>query len=500
LQQVESELPEIDLASVTTSSIPALTAWLEGEVNFRHGNDVAAAAAYERALDHDSTFAFAYYRLSSAYGWAEGMSSYRAEQAREQAFRWVDRLPPRQAALVRGLYAWETGERREAYYILRQLVQSYPDYADAWHELGDFYYHAGPSIPVSLDDALECFIRAVELDPSFAPYRIHLVDIAFKHDPDSTRVADLLAEYRQLGSADAAVTLQLETAFDLAFGSEDRRARALQALDTLSGIGLLPNNNLLHPRFWRELEAVHLAREKRWNRDLGPDLFFATAWGRGLAERGFGYLDRLQTPVEVRACYTLFWRQAGLPVSARRLAELDVLTNQIDSLESSFSLYCAGAHAADRGLWEEHGRAIGALEEMSRRSIAAGGTGGTEHRYALAAQAYGLWRQGQPEAALAALDEVRRYDATRIIRWTLGMILTDLERWDEAIPYLRSWWWGTDSLMHYNLAWAHEQTGEYEKARKEYAFFVEAWQDADPELRPWVEDARRALDRLTSER
>jgi tetratricopeptide (TPR) repeat protein/TolB-like protein len=499
LQQVESELPEIDLASVTTSSIPALRAWLEGEVHFRHGRDLAAAAAYERALDYDTTFAFAYYRLSSAYGWAEGMSSDRAEEAREQAFRWADRLPPRQAALVRGLYAWEIGERREAARILRRLVQSYPDYADAWHELGDFYYHSGPNIPVSLDDALECLARAVELDPSFAPYRIHFIDVAFKHDPDSARIAGMMAEYKQLGSADAKGTLQQETAFDLAFGSEDRRARALQGLDTLSVLGLLPSNLLLHHRFWREREAVYLAMEKRRNRDYGNNLFFGTAQGRGLAERGFGYLDRPQTPVEARACYTLFWRQAGLPVSERRLAEMDVLTNQIDSLESSFYLNCAGAHAADRGLWEEHGRAVEALEEMSRRSIAAGGTGGTEHRYALAAQAYGLWRQGQPEAGLAVLDDVRRYDATRIIRWTLGMILTDLERWDEAIPYLRSWWWGTDSFTHYNLARAYEQTGELEKARKEYAFFVEAWQDADPELQPWVEDARRALDRLTSE-
>ena len=50
------------------------------------------------------------------------------------------------------------------------------------------------------------------------------------------------------------------------------------------------------------------------------------------------------------------------------------------------------------------------------------------------------------------------------------------------------------------LARAYEQTGDYEKARKEYAFFVEAWRDADPELQPWVDDARRALARLSSDR
>jgi tetratricopeptide (TPR) repeat protein/TolB-like protein len=501
MQQVESELPEIDVASVTTSSIPALRAWLEGEVHFRHGNDVAAAAAYERALDHDSTFAFAYYRLSSAYGWAEGMWGNRAEDARAQAFRWADRLPPRQADLMRGLHAWDMGEYREAHRVLWGLVQRYPDYADAWHQLGDFYYHSGPRIPVSLDEAHECFVRAVELDPSFATYRIHLIDLAFKHDPDSARIADMLTEYKQLGNADARVTLQLETAFALAFGSEDRRTRALQALDTLSNIGMLPSNNLLHPRFWRELEAVFLAMEKRRNRLYPGELFWTVAGGRGLAKRGFGYADRPQVWPEFRACYTLFWQMSGFPVSEERLAEADdVLVSRIDSLEYPMPIYCAGIRAADQGLWEQQARAIEALNEASRRSIASGGSGRTAHRYALATEAYGLWKQGNPDAALAVLEPVRRYGASNIVRFTLTRILMDLERWGEAIPYLKADWWGTFSPGHYDLARAYEQTGEYDKARREYAFFIDAWQDADPELQPWVEDARRALDRLTSER
>jgi predicted Zn-dependent protease len=189
--------------------------------------------------------------------------------------------------------------------------------------------------------------------------------------------------------------------------------------------------------------------------------------------------------------------RAGFPVSEERLAEAELLTSNVDSLQSPWLLYCAGTLAVDRGQWDQHRRTIEALKDLSRRSIADGGTGRTAHLYALAVQAYGLWKQGQPEAALAALEEVKRYDASDIIRWTLVPILMDLERWDEAIPYLRSWWWRTYSFMNYNLARAYEHTGEYDKARKEYAFFVEAWQDADPELQPWVEDARRALERLT---
>ncbi len=502
LQQVESELPEIDLASVTTSSLPALRAWLEGEVHYRHGDVNAAEAAYELALTHDSTFAFAYYRLSAVLGWTEGMSSERADVAIEQAMGLVERLPPREAALVRGLHAWEHGEREEAAGILERLVRSYPDYADAWYQLGDFYYHSGPRIPVSLEEARRCFARAVALDPGFAPYLAHLINLAFRHDPDSGQIADLVAEYRQLAGADARLTRQVLAAFDLAFGDEERRAQALAGLDTIDMLILrrLPLNYLLHPRFWHAFEAVYLALEKRLGRTYPYGLFWGAAGGRGYAQKGFEYLDRPQVPAEDRACLAQIWRQNGFPVPAERLAEMETLAAQIDSTTPPIFLLCAGGYLADEGRWEEHTRAIELLDDASRRRIAAGGSGRSARAYARVVEAHGLWRQGEPEAALAALEDHKRYDAGNAVRATLGAILMDLERWDEAIPYLRGWWWQAHSFMNYHLARAHEQTGDYDKARKEYAFFVEAWADADPELQPWVEDARRALGRLSPDR
>jgi NADP-dependent 3-hydroxy acid dehydrogenase YdfG len=44
----------------------------------------------------------------------------------------------------------------------------------------------------------------------------------------------------------------------------------------------------------------------------------------------------------------------------------------------------------------------------------------------------------------------------------------------------------------------HEQLGEFAQARDAYAVFVAAWQDADPELQPRVEEARAAIQRVTT--
>jgi hypothetical protein len=44
-----------------------------------------------------------------------------------------------------------------------------------------------------------------------------------------------------------------------------------------------------------------------------------------------------------------------------------------------------------------------------------------------------------------------------------------------------------------------ERTGEREKANRSYQFVVNVWRRADPELQPYVLEARNALARLTRE-
>jgi len=57
------DLARIDLARVNTASLPALKAFLEGEVRFRRSQFESAADAFGRAVEADSTFALARYRL-----------------------------------------------------------------------------------------------------------------------------------------------------------------------------------------------------------------------------------------------------------------------------------------------------------------------------------------------------------------------------------------------------------------------------------------------------
>ncbi len=64
-------------------------------------------------------------------------------------------------------------------------------------------------------------------------------------------------------------------------------------------------------------------------------------------------------------------------------------------------------------------------------------------------------------------------------------------RTGEAIPYLRYSW--DSPWAWYLLGQAYEQEREPALARDAYEVFVAAWADADPELQPFVDDARGRL-------
>ena len=69
LGRTTDDLPRVDLARVTTASLPALRSYLEGEILYRKADWPTAIEAYRRAVDADSTFALAWLRLAESISW-----------------------------------------------------------------------------------------------------------------------------------------------------------------------------------------------------------------------------------------------------------------------------------------------------------------------------------------------------------------------------------------------------------------------------------------------
>ncbi|MBA3584971.1 MAG: hypothetical protein H0W36_10685, partial [Gemmatimonadetes bacterium] len=82
------------IAAVTTSSLPALKAYLNGERAFRAGEYATATEAFQQAVEEDSLFALAYYRLAAAAEYST-LRGDLAVSATEKALEYSDRLPSR---------------------------------------------------------------------------------------------------------------------------------------------------------------------------------------------------------------------------------------------------------------------------------------------------------------------------------------------------------------------------------------------------------------------
>ena len=164
------------LAFATTASLPALRAYLEGEVALRRGSYDDAIAAFQQAATLDSTFALAWYRLSIAAEWLTQTTL--ATTAAEQAMLRADRLAERDQAMLQALVATRLGRTAEAERIYRTLTGAHPDDVEAWIQLAEATFHTGPARGRSVSESREPWNRALALDPSLLSARLHLARVA----------------------------------------------------------------------------------------------------------------------------------------------------------------------------------------------------------------------------------------------------------------------------------------------------------------------------------
>jgi tetratricopeptide (TPR) repeat protein len=83
-------------------------------------------------------------------------------------------------------------------------------------------------------------------------------------------------------------------------------------------------------------------------------------------------------------------------------------------------------------------------------------------------------------------------------RW-IGLLLLELNRPAEAVPYLQTLWPGSivrDPFAAYEMGRAYAELGENRKAIQAYQEALLAWRDADSVLKPRIDTARREIRRL----
>jgi tRNA A-37 threonylcarbamoyl transferase component Bud32/tetratricopeptide (TPR) repeat protein len=507
-----------DLASLTTNSLPALKAYLEGERDFRKGDFGRAVGAFSRAVELDSTFALAYYRLSIALEWGPG-SPVQVHDAAVMAEKLGSRLSEKDQRLLDAFASWRDGLTEEAESKYVAYLSVYPDDVEALFQLAEIMFHTRPFRGESSVAAREPFSRVVELEPRNVHAMLHLARIA-RYVADVEEVERLRARVEEI-SPDSRLPVSL--LLIKASMSDDISVDSIRAaLESITD----------------EYRANALSELWAWGHDYRRVLQLVGKYGTAL--------QGLETPIAIAT------GQVAGPVQEIRFAERLDPVGPLVGLATVAASPLIGASQDSLGVLADllagTGDAVarGVEGEAPMASYRVGKIGLLGEALALAGREDEALQYAQllseqvspPTAGTFIADGVKYIEALVALgRGDDSRALLLLEEMSFNVNYLFANLWGDagrdsarfrlaelldragrerDALRWYlsvaerglllvgpafaRAADISERLGEDEQAIRYYDEFLDVWADADENYQPMVEEARRRRDGLLEKR
>ena len=523
--------------SIGSRSLPALKAFLYGEQFYRRGLWDSALVYYDQAIAQDSTLAIAFRKMGLALSWYPAtLDAYRpAEEYKRRSVTLGRGLPPRDSLLIAADsldIAIEDATSpadliRFSYRTLstmEQAVRRYPGDPEIWLGLGEARVHNPPPLGGAPAPALEAFDHAIALDPGFAPAYEHTIQLAIRlNRPDLARkYADA---YLRLDPSDVnAPSIRLAALMlDPVRSHAPETARMIDSasVQELFGAGVV---NL---GWWADSgeTAVRLARAMTRRSGTGVDPWSDTLMYRQYLALELAYRGHLQEAYAVDRTLLLDpnaspFRNFLDPFQA--LALLGAIPESVSArtfgrtLEPGKAWHISHSFTSRelRGLpWWLARRDTASLARFAFRAEQEARTqesarGKLQGRYLhTAATAYLALARADSVSALRLFQSTP--DTLCIVndcfyeKLIEARLLTSQGQARQAGAVLDRWVWSGGGplfvlgvLLQARIA---EGLGERDKATQSYQFVADVWRRADPQLQPFVAEARNALARLTRE-
>ena len=473
------------LAQVTTSSLDALRKYSEGMRAITAERDFPKGEALlNEAIALDSTFAMAYRKLGVEYN-NSGTQPARAYAMLKKAFDLRDRLSPIEKHLAAAAF-YEVGpDPEKAVPEYDAVLALDPDNSFALNNLGSFYALASRDLPrarVLLEHALAPYPDFTYAAQNLAQVEFQLADTAAafatmralqRHRP---RVPDVYDEFFQLYEAT---------------GRYDSALRAARFLR--DSLGSNPIARLFGNNHEAELAQIH-GRLREASASLDDAAAADAELGNAMALVDASVARALSTAVV-----------AGRTDDAAR--QLDELAKRIDfskvtPLERRYLARARVYAAAGR---PDRARALVAEFEGSVPvemrgfrywgDLTAGYIALAERRPDSAVAHFR--KANRASCSLCALPELARsYDAAgqadsaialyeRFLTTPMDIFRSQLDALWLAPTYKR-------------LGELYDARGDTERALSYYGKFIALWKDADPELQPQVQQARKRMAQLSA--
>ncbi|NNE46310.1 MAG: protein kinase [Rhodothermales bacterium] len=513
-------------AALTTESLPALKAFLVGERAMSEGRFNEGTVSMREAVEIDSTFALAWYRLRDALGWSGQLGTAERQKALDKAVEHSDRLPADVVRMVSAERASSEARFDDARTIYEDLVRQQPENVSAWLKLGDLIYHYGDREGYPSILAREPLERALSLNAENREAQYHLIDIAGK-ERDSTRVAALLDNYGP--ALDETQIFAVRNKIVAAGRGEDafldeivEAARSNPQIAIFAAVS--------SATVTEDLETAQ--RYADVMRDLAPDNpnlagpSVMLKFVRGRVSESAS-LSATMAPADESQASGLALYETALavtplaPFSDEHLSEVretvltvneNVLPRPLRDQGPALRELAAGLvshRLQDQADIERRLEALGELEYDGEGP-------NLGYHFGELLRALQAWHDGDRERALTHLDEAHfplhwNYANNMIVdetfnRWVRAEILKEMGRFEDALTYYTtlSGPGGFLGLLYLGPSYlrrgeVHEALGNDAEAIDFYTRLIELWEGADADLQPNVEQARASIQRILDE-
>jgi len=537
--------PSPSLSAVTTRSLPALRAFLDGERAIGANRWDEAALAFQSAIAADTAFWLASFRYALARRWSGApVESEVLDRLRHSRAT----FPERERMLIDAFLIPDNTPRPKIDRY-RDLAQRFPDYWPVWLLYADVLYHQGPTVGHDWSEGRDALRRVVRLNPTLIPAWEHLFQLTVARDPGEASMA--YARLVELGWPSAedrtsALLARIEAGVSRTGGTIPTGLKpAIDSLATIMVSSQPPDRARLESAplglLMRDFPAAQLELNQqvlRWGTPppaIGFALRSANAWAwaaQGRWDSALAQLHHLsqvhpgplagRRPLMAVESYALAvvgaWLGAAAPSLAdeRRpvaLAAIGQLADNADQPEEWCRVaWLDGILAFARG---DRQSLQGARVEVSRSGY---------YQAQLAARSLGAFIKaldGDRRNAgqeLAALEEhclvnescnsflpyyaVQRFAAAQWLRESGDLdTAARLLRWQDA-PWI-SWMWALNNALNGPTLLARAQIDEARgspaSSRLFYQQFLRLYQQPTPSQAHLVDGAKAALARLQGE-
>jgi len=508
LPAVAQQEPDPSVADVTTHSPEAYRFYVEGLDYDSKFLNAEAEKSYRKALENDSTFAMAYYRLSILK-----KSGSEKKEMIAKAVAYSDKVSWKEKNYIRTQEADASGDYIQAIKELQKIVERYPDEKEAFYWLGYYYsYRLGQS-----EQAIRSYNKAIEIDPL---YREVYNELTYLYDEISDFDKSIWAINKYISLAPDEPN-PYDTRADLyAYKGKIDKAiesckKALEVKPNFSASLAKLGDMYLFQREYAQAESFYqklCSSTDKAARSWGRLLLALIPLHQGKLERALKVLDdgiaadRMEQAEGGHIVLKYFLKaivyeeKNNLNVALMELEKSMEMYSKYNPERKDFGRAYYARFLAKNGDFEKAEKVAEALREYYEENE-------PSLRYDGWCAVGWIERvQGNVEASVTSFEK-----ATKNIRphywvpYELAKAYFQSGRLGEAVAEFEKLLLSYDSFRvlfairavkaHYLLGLAYEKSGWSKKAVEQYEEFLDIWKDADPGIQE-VEDAKGRLRKL----